>query len=46
LAFIFKREFTGKSQSIIAQIREPERILKTFEEQLKKLTDVLLNKNS
>jgi hypothetical protein len=46
LAFRFKREFTGENQSIIVQIREPERILETFEEQLKKLADVLLNKNS
>jgi hypothetical protein len=36
----------GKNQSIIIQIREPERVLETFEEQLEKLADVLLNKNS
>jgi hypothetical protein len=46
LAFRFKREFTGKNQSIIIQIREPERILETFEEQFEELADVLLNKNS
>jgi hypothetical protein len=32
LAFRFKREVTGKSQSVIVQIRKPERILETFEE--------------
>jgi hypothetical protein len=46
LAFRFKREFARKNQSIIIQIREPERILETFEEQLEKLADVLLNKKS
>jgi hypothetical protein len=46
LAVGFKREFAGENQSVIVQIREPERILETFEEQLKKLADVLLNKNS
>jgi hypothetical protein len=29
--FGFKREFTGESQSVIVQIREPERVLETFE---------------
>jgi hypothetical protein len=32
LAFSFKREFTGKDQTVIVQIREPERILEAFEE--------------
>jgi hypothetical protein len=27
-----KREFTGENQSVIVQVREPKRILKTFEE--------------
>jgi hypothetical protein len=31
-AFRFKGEVTGENQSVIVQIREPERILKTFEE--------------
>jgi hypothetical protein len=46
LAFGFERKFTRENQSIIVQIREPERIRETFEEQLKKLADVLLDKNS
>jgi hypothetical protein len=32
LAFRFKGEVTGENQSVIVQIRKPERILKTFEE--------------
>jgi hypothetical protein len=32
LAFRFQGEVTGESQSVIVQIRKPERILKTFEE--------------
>jgi hypothetical protein len=32
LASSFKREFTRESQIVIVQIREPERILETFEE--------------
>jgi hypothetical protein len=32
LALGLKREFTGENQSVIVQIREPERILETFEE--------------
>jgi hypothetical protein len=35
LAVGFKREFAGENQSVIIQIRKPERILKTFEEQSK-----------
>jgi hypothetical protein len=46
LVFGFEIEFIGENQSIIVQIREPERIRETFEEQLKKLADVLLNENS
>jgi hypothetical protein len=46
LTFGFKGEFNGENQGVIVQIREPERILETFEEQLKKLADVLLNKDS
>jgi hypothetical protein len=38
----FKGEFIRKSQVIIAQIREPEGIGETSEEELKKLTDVLI----
>jgi hypothetical protein len=45
LTFGFKGEFNGENQGVIVQIREP-RILETFEEQLKKLADVLLNKDS
>jgi hypothetical protein len=30
--FSFKKEFTGESESVIIQIREPERVLETFEE--------------
>jgi hypothetical protein len=32
LAFRFKGEVTGENQSVIVQIRKPERILKAFEE--------------
>jgi hypothetical protein len=32
LAFRFKGEVAGENQSVIVQIRKPERILKTFEE--------------
>jgi hypothetical protein len=39
----FKGEFIGESQVIIAQIREQEGIDETSEEELKKLTDVLIN---
>jgi hypothetical protein len=46
LAVGFKREFAGENQSVVVQIRKPERILETFEKQLKKLADILLNKNS
>jgi hypothetical protein len=46
LAVGLKGEFAGEDQSVIVQIRKPERILETFEEQLKKLADILLNKDS
>jgi hypothetical protein len=46
LTFGFKGEFNKESQGVIVQIGEPERILETFEEQFKKLADVLLNENS
>jgi hypothetical protein len=39
----FKREFIREGQVIIAQIREPKGIGETSEEELKKLTDVLIN---
>jgi hypothetical protein len=39
----FKREFKGEGQIIIVQIRKPKGIGETFEEELKKLTDILVN---
>jgi hypothetical protein len=39
----FKGKFIREGQVIIAQIREPERIGETSEEELKKWTDVLIN---
>jgi predicted nucleic acid-binding protein len=45
LAFSFKGELTWESQIIIIQIREPERILETFEEELEKLADILLDED-
>jgi hypothetical protein len=39
----FKGEFIREGQVIIAQVREPEGIDETSEEELKKLTDVLIN---
>jgi hypothetical protein len=44
MAFSFKREFKGEGQVIIVQIREPKGISKTSEEELKKLTDILVNR--
>jgi predicted transcriptional regulator YdeE len=38
-----KTKLTRKSQVIIIQIWEPKRIGKTFEEELKKLANVLVN---
>jgi hypothetical protein len=40
----FKGEFIREGQVIIAQIREIEGIDETSEEELKKLTDVLVNR--
>jgi hypothetical protein len=42
----FKGKFNRESQGVIVQVRKPERIGETFEEQLEELADVLLNKNS
>jgi hypothetical protein len=44
MASSFKREFKGEGQIIIVQIREPKGISETFEEELKKLTDILVNR--
>jgi hypothetical protein len=41
-----KREFTGESQTVIVQIREPKGIKEAFEEELEKLANVLINGNS
>jgi hypothetical protein len=46
LAFNFKGELTRESQIVIIQIREPERILETFEEELEELADILLDEDS
>jgi hypothetical protein len=46
LAFSFKGELTRVSQIVIIQIREPERILEAFEEELEELADILLNEDS
>jgi hypothetical protein len=43
IAPILKGEFIRKGQIIIVQIRQPEGIGKASEEELKKLTDVLVN---
>jgi hypothetical protein len=40
---IFEREFIRKGQVIIVQIRKPKGIGETSEEELKELTDVLVN---
>jgi hypothetical protein len=44
MASSFKREFKGVGQIIIVQIGEPKRIRETSEKELKKLTDVLVNR--
>jgi hypothetical protein len=44
--FSFKGELTRESQIVIIQIREPERILETFEEELEELADILLDEDS
>jgi hypothetical protein len=46
LAFSFKGELTRESQIVIVQIREPKRVLETFEEELEKLADILLDEDS
>jgi hypothetical protein len=43
IAPILKREFIRKGQVIIVQIRKPEGIGEASEEELKMLTDVLVN---
>jgi hypothetical protein len=43
IASILKGEFIRKGQVVIVQIRKPEGIGETFEEELKELTDVLVN---
>jgi hypothetical protein len=43
IASSFKAEFTRKSQVVIVQIWKPKGIGKTFEEELKKLADVLVD---
>jgi hypothetical protein len=40
----FKGEFIREGQVIIVQIREPEGIGETSEEELKNLTDILVNR--
>jgi hypothetical protein len=44
MASSFKGEFKGESQIVIVQIREPKGISETSEEELKKLSDILINK--
>jgi hypothetical protein len=46
LAFSFKGKLTRESQIVIIQIRETQRILETFEEELEELADVLLDEDS
>jgi hypothetical protein len=46
LAFSLKTELTRESPVVIVQVREPERILKAFEEELEELTDILLSEDS
>jgi hypothetical protein len=45
IASILKREFIREGQVIIVQIRRLEGIGETSEEELKELTDVLVNDN-
>jgi hypothetical protein len=44
MASSFNKEFNGEGQIIIVQIREPKGISETSEEELKKLTDILVNR--
>jgi hypothetical protein len=43
IASIFESKFIRKGQVIIVQIRKPKGISETSEEELKELTDVLVN---
>jgi hypothetical protein len=43
MASSFKGEFKGEGQIIIIQIREPKGIGEISEEELKNLTDILVN---
>jgi hypothetical protein len=43
IASILKREFIRKGQVVIVQVREPDGIGEASEEELKELTDVLVN---
>jgi hypothetical protein len=43
IASILKSEFVREGQVIIVQIRKPKEIGETSEEELKELTDVLVN---
>jgi hypothetical protein len=43
MASSFKGEFIREGQVIIVQIREPKGIGETSEEEIKKLTDILIN---
>jgi hypothetical protein len=45
MASNFKGEFKGEGQIIIVYIREPKGIRETSEEELKKLTDILVNRD-
>jgi hypothetical protein len=45
MASSFKGEFKGECQIVIVQIRDPEGIRETSEEELKELTDIQVNKN-
>jgi hypothetical protein len=45
MASSFKGEFKGEGQIIIIQIRKPKGISETPEEELKKLTSILVNGN-
>jgi hypothetical protein len=43
MASSFKRKFKGEGQIIIVQTRKPKGISETFEKELKKLVDILVN---
>jgi hypothetical protein len=44
MASIFEGEFKAEGQIVIVQIRKPKGIDETSEEELKKLTDILVNR--